>query len=117
GEEVGSLQQYFFRSAMEETGLQDEEQEAWKRDLEAREEKLAELQAEFSSYEARIEVLASDLETAEESRMGTLKTELNSAELQRRILYQEAEALEQEIEKLRLLIQDSVSAENEDVSP
>ena len=49
--------------------------------------------------------------------MGTLKTELNSAELQRRILYQEAEALEQEIEKLRLLIQDSVSAENEDVSP
>ena len=117
GEEVGSLQQYFFRSAMEETGLQDEEQEAWKRDLEAREEKLAELQAELSSYEARIEVLASDLETAEESRMGTLKTELNSAELQRRILYQEAEALEQEIEKLGLLIQDSVSAENEDVSP
>ena len=53
GEEVGSLQQYFFRSAMEETGLQDAEQEAWKRDLEAREEKLAELQAELRKLQRK----------------------------------------------------------------
>lgn len=101
GDEVGSLQQYFFRSAAESEEPMSAELEALRAELENRESEQEELQAELFAYEAQIEALSSELETAGEGGKSAMEEELSSVRAQYSLLLQKSEALEEELRQLR----------------